>query len=89
MHGRTIDSAAEVGCKCKKIRTRGLPRNDITAAPTYFCESVCKAAHNPLTLRCLQVSAGAAYYSTGVFISACFWKLVAGATLVIAWLNLR
>ncbi|EIE20367.1 hypothetical protein COCSUDRAFT_57519 [Coccomyxa subellipsoidea C-169] len=36
----------------------------------------------------ILVSAGAAYYSTGVFISACFWKLVAGATLVIAWLNL-
>jgi len=37
----------------------------------------------------MQVSAGAAYYSTGVFLSGCFWKLFGGAILVIAWLNLR
>ena len=36
-----------------------------------------------------QVSAAAAYYSTGVFAAIRFWKLVAGAIMIIAWLNLR
>ena len=37
----------------------------------------------------LQVSAAAAYYSTGVFVASRFWMLIAGATMIIAWLNLR
>ncbi|KAK9917091.1 hypothetical protein WJX75_000805 [Coccomyxa subellipsoidea] len=36
----------------------------------------------------ILVSAGAAYYTTGAFLSTCFWELMAGAILVIAWLNL-
>ena len=37
----------------------------------------------------LQVSAAAAYYSTGVFVASRFWILIAGAMMIIAWLNLR
>ena len=37
----------------------------------------------------LQVSAAAAYYSTGVFVASPFWMLIAGAMMIIAWLNLR
>ena len=37
----------------------------------------------------LQVSAAAAYYSTGVFVASRFWMLIAGAIMIIAWLNLR
>jgi hypothetical protein len=37
----------------------------------------------------MQVSAAAAYYSTGVFVAERFWKLITGAIMVIAWLNLR
>ena len=36
-----------------------------------------------------QVGAGAAYAATGVFATGCFWRLMGGAILVIAWLNLR
>ncbi|BDA50723.1 probable UbiA prenyltransferase domain-containing protein 1 [Coccomyxa sp. Obi] len=36
----------------------------------------------------ILVGAGAAYYSTGAFLSGIFWKLMAGAVLIIAWLNL-
>ena len=37
----------------------------------------------------LQVSAGAAYGATGVFVARCFWQLMGGAIAIIAWLNLR
>jgi hypothetical protein len=36
----------------------------------------------------VQVGAGAAFYSTGAFVAGCFWRLIPGAILVIAWLNL-
>ncbi|CAK0787294.1 hypothetical protein CVIRNUC_010512 [Coccomyxa viridis] len=36
----------------------------------------------------IVVSAAAAYYSTGVFVASRFWMLIAGATMIIAWLNL-
>ena len=37
----------------------------------------------------VQVSAGAAYLATGSFAAGCFWNLIGGAIMVIAWLNLR
>ena len=37
----------------------------------------------------VQVSAAAAYYSTGLFAASRFWTLIAGAIMIIAWLNLR
>ena len=56
-----------------------LPRNAIIASSVVLRD----ACH------WMQVSAAAAYYSTGVFVAERFWKLVAGASMIIAWLNLR